>query len=478
MQTKRTIFITGASGNMGFEGFKQLLQKRNSCKIVALILPTKKNKEKMSVFEKEPDVRLVWGDLTNYKDVLEGVTGADFVLHVGGMVSPLADYHPELTTKVNIGGIKNIIQAIKAQPNPNQIRLVYIGSIAQTGDRNPPLHWGRVGDPIKISRYDNYAYTKTVAEREVIESGLKYWVSLRQTGILHPNLTKTRDPIMFHVPFQGVLEWVTVQDSGRLLVNVCEENVPEEFWRRIYNIGGGENFRVANYEFMQKSFAVQGIEDFRKLVEPNWFALKNFHGQWYEDSDLLQNYLHFRQETLDEFFTELKEHSPFYTKFAGLVSPKLIKKFTLEPLANHERAPLFGIKHNVKDKISAYFGSREKWEQIPSWDKFEISRPSVDPLRLKHGYDETKAQAELNIEDMKAAAEFRGGQCLSKTMTTGDLASKLKWCCAFGHKFEASPILVLMAGHWCHLCLSDRCNYDELAKRNPFLAQVCLSSDN
>ena len=34
---------------------------------------------------------------------------------------------------------------------------------------------------------------------------------------------------MFHVPIRGVLEWATIEDSGRLLLNVCKDDVPE-FW--------------------------------------------------------------------------------------------------------------------------------------------------------------------------------------------------------------------------------------------------------
>jgi hypothetical protein len=37
---------------------------------------------------------------------------------------------------------------------------------------------------------------------------------------------------MFHSPFNDVFEWVTVGDAGRLAANVCEERVPQHFWRR------------------------------------------------------------------------------------------------------------------------------------------------------------------------------------------------------------------------------------------------------
>jgi hypothetical protein len=42
--------------------------------------------------------------------------------------------------KVNYGSTVNIIKAIKVQPSRDQIKLVYIGTIAETGDRMPPIH--------------------------------------------------------------------------------------------------------------------------------------------------------------------------------------------------------------------------------------------------------------------------------------------------------------------------------------------------
>lgn len=457
---------------MGYEGFKQLLNKRDQFNLVALVLPTEKDKKIMSIYEKEQGVKIVWGDLTNYSDVLSCVKGADYVLHVGGMVSPAADYLPALTTKVNVGSIQNIIKAIKAQPNRDEIKLVYIGTVAETGDRNPPIHWGRTGDPIKISVYDNYAISKTIAEREVIESGLRYWVSLRQTGVLYSEILNHLDPIMFHEPIDGVFEWVTARDSGRLLANVCEENVPEGFWRRIYNIGGGEKYRTTNYEFMQKSFKAIGINDFRKVVDLNWFATRNFHGQWYEDSDVLENYLHFRSGSADEFIDELSKNAPLKMKLAKYVPAFIIKKLVMEPVVNKRLGTMYWIKNNESNRISAFFGSKETWQEISSWEEYKVNEPSKKPKRLNHGYDETKPKTELNIQDMRQAAEFRGGECLSAEMVKGNLHSKLKWRCAFNHKFEASPTLVLLGGHWCPDCLPAPWNYAEEAKRNPFFAQV------
>jgi nucleoside-diphosphate-sugar epimerase len=468
------VFLTGASGNMGREGLRQLLERRDRFRVVALVPPTPRDRRILSAYRGDPDLTVVWGDLTNYADVLQGVTGADYVLHAGGMVSPQADRDPEWTARVNIGGIGNILRAIQAQPDPNAVKLVYIGSVAQTGDRNPPIHWGRAGDPIRISRLDGYAVTKTVAEREVIESGLKYWVSLRQTAILHGNRPEPArmDPIMFHVPLRGVFEWVTAEDSGRLLANVCADDVPEHFWRRIYNIGGGAGCRITNYEFLLASFAAFGLgrRHVEALFDPKWFALRNFHGQWFEDSDCLEDFLHFRRQDGDDFGSYFRRHAPMLAALPVSMPAfvfQMARKLVLKRFAD-------GYWDQPGDgRIEAYFGSRECRQSIPGWDGLDTRRPSDRPVRLSHGYDETRPHAELDIDVMKAVAEFRGGQFLSPGMTRGDLTAKLRWQCAFGHEFEASPTLVLLGGHWCPGCLAPPWKDDEIARRNPFFAQVC-----
>ena len=80
-----------------------------------------------------------------------------------------------------------------------------------------------------------------------MDSGIRHWVSIRQTGILYPGILGAVNPTAFHVPVSGVLEWATIEDSGRLLANVCGDDVPEEFWNRFYNLSSGEQYRMSNY---------------------------------------------------------------------------------------------------------------------------------------------------------------------------------------------------------------------------------------
>ena len=89
---KKTVFLTGATGNMGWAGFQELYRRKDRFDIRLLARDSKKNRKKLAPYADDPAVTVVWGDLTNYDDVLAGVAGSDYVLHVGGMVSPAADY--------------------------------------------------------------------------------------------------------------------------------------------------------------------------------------------------------------------------------------------------------------------------------------------------------------------------------------------------------------------------------------------------
>lgn len=474
---KKTVLLTGSSGNMGFAGFKELYARRDMYDIVLLNRDSKKNRAKFAPYVNDPSVKFVWGDLTVYEDVLEAVNGVDYVLHVGGLVSPAADYFPKKTLFTNVTAMENIIKAVKAQPDPDAVKVVYIGTVAQTGDRNAPVHWGRTGDPIQISIYDHYAISKTMAERLLADSGLKYWVSLRQTGILYADILKNMDPIMYHVPINGVLEWATVEDSGRLCAKVCNSTVPEEFWRRFYNISSGPEYRLTNYEFEElllNSIGMKGKDVVKKIFDANWFILQNFHGQWYTDADDLENYLHFRANIpVKEYFKHLSSQVPFYFKLSGVAPKALVKKFMMKPIAY---SPMFGtqtwIENGMKERITAFFGSVDKYNSIGSWDDFEVVIPDKFEMNyLDHGYDESKPFNKLTIADMQKAAEFRGGECLSKKLGK-DMYTPIKWKCSCGHEFEMSPNLVLKGGHWCPECLPMPWKYDEIAKNNPFFAQV------
>ncbi len=445
--------------------------KNSSANLTLLDLPTKSNRKKLQPYADQHGVRILWGDLTNYQDVLAAVSGQDYILHAAAVIPPLADHQPELAWRVNVGAAQHIVRAIKAQPDPDAIRLVNIGTVAQTGDRLPPIHVGRTGDPILPSAYDYYACSKIEAERIVAESGLKNWVSLRQTFILAFYLDHM--PIMFHQPLNTCFEAIGLTDAGRVLVNATRQDLPADFWRRFYNIGGGPKTRGIYQNFISRFLGIIGLKP-EDVYERKWFALRNFHCQWYEDSQILNHYLNYQQQGLDDFFDEIARRTPWFQKaFARLVPRKLLKELVFKPVASKaEDSPMRWVTEDHK-RITAFFKGSQTMESIPHWDTASLEMPEwQDYQRLDHGYDEGKPLDDLNLADMRHAAKFRGGECQSSQMIPGDLYTPLQWRCAFNHQFSMTPNSVLKGGHWCPECAPPEWNIGPQAKRSPFLAQV------
>jgi len=491
---KETVFLPGASGSMGFEAFKNLWVKRDKYNIVLLQRPSKKNKRIFKPYEKKCGIKpipgrgivegkglkIIWGDATNYNDVEEACKGIDWCLCPMGFIPPAADRNPEMAKAVNTTAIEYIIKAIESQPGgADHIKFVYIGTVAATGDRLPPIHHGRIGDPIKPSVFDFYAITKINGEMALCESNLKYWASLRQTFIMIPDIMSLMDPIMFHQPINTFMENNTSKDAGRGLINCLDVPEDSDFWRKCYNMGGGPSCRITFYDFLNEAMEMNGVGKIDDVTQRRWFALRNFHVQYFDDSEELNKYINNWNDSIEEYFKILRKNRPFYLKIVAYLSNKIpwlkkkIQKITykkLKKLAMDKTGTLYWYKNKMDMRISSFYGSYEEFESISDWG---VDMPQMHPEPvwhpLKHGYDESKEK--LDLKDIKGAAEFRGGQCLS-TQWDGDIYSKLKWKCAFGHEFELKPYTVLKAGHWCPECLPPPWNFDEQARKNPFFAQA------
>ncbi len=451
MERKRKrVLLTGPTGVMGRKSLQELAARPDNYDLTVLSRPGRKNRKILDPFI-EKGVKVVWGDLTNPTDVEEAMRDAEIVLHVGGMVSPAADWFPEKTIKTNVGAMQNIIDAARKMTTPPAI--VYIGSVAQYGHRDVPNHRGCCGDPLLPAFYDAYAFSKVEAERLLAESGLPRWVSLRQTGILHSGLlTKASDPITFHVPVEGTLEWVTDRDSGRLMERVCRDDVPESFWGHFYNIGGGKAYRLTNYEFESRLLKAMGCPPPEKAFDARWFATGNFHGFWFDDSDRLEEILHFRiGDTPDEYFKIMKGELPWYFSLAPL-APAFLIKMVMKRVANTpELGPMWWVKNNVAGRIEAAFGSLDKWKALPGWEGRNLSRPDGTPRPV--------SAPEYTTEAVREAVRNREGKWLNEAdFKDSDLTpdSVLRFECSEGHEFSLKARTLLEGGHWCPDCMFQR----------------------
>lgn len=468
---------------MGFEAFKELWRRRAEFDISILVLPSERRAGKFRRFEAAVGMaetpaaaasetvvteglglRIVWGDATDPVATAATVEGADAVLNTMAYISPQADYRPELARAVNRDAVALILQAIKGEPDGRErIRYLHTGSVAQTGNRPVGIHMGRVGDPMKPSVYDYYALTKIAGERLVLESDLKLWASLRMTFIMPTNfkeLFALLDPISFHMPLDARMENITARDAGRGLVNALDLPAESDFWRRAYNMGGGQEMRTTAYQYLADNYRNLGVR-WEASAERNWFALRNFHMQYYEDSAVTNDYLNYQRDTLQTHRQAIEGSMPLHMRLLGFLADRLpaVRRMAerrahamLSELAKeHRNSPLYWYRQRNEARITAFFGGFDAFEAIPGWgvDMPDL-RPDAPWRRLDHGYDETKPLLEL--ADLVEAAAFRGGSCLEHEWE-GDPYAHLNWVCSQGHEFTARPYTVLGAGHWCPLCV-------------------------
>lgn len=498
-----TVAMTGASGNMGVETLKQVLELDLVDKVKILLVNEKRERKDNRKWKKlyGDRVEIMFGDIAVYDDCKRLVEGSDYVLHLAAVIPPKADHFAEETDECNRIGTINIVNAIcemKRQP-----KLVHISTVATYGNRNYKHPWGRIGDPLLPSAYDEYATTKIKGERYVLDSDVKCWVVLRQTGILYGNMLMANmsDGLMFHTCYNVPIEWVTAKDSGLMMKHLVERDMNgtlgKEFWLKCYNIGGGPTNRITGFETFDKGFKIIGGST-EKFMSPQWNATRNFHCMWFEDSRELNDYLDFWRQSFDDYWKEIADTHKYFA-LAKAFPPKLISALALKPLLRNNNAPRYWLKHGMDGRVMAAFGSVKEANALPKkWEDFNVlckgknpddgSAIDYDDMRdeqkvvehgyhLNHGYDESKDDSELGVEDMKQAAAFRGGKFVSESMTKGDLYTKVEWECHDGHRFAASPYTILKAGHWCPVCsVPEPWDYDRVSKDNPFFAQVWYDS--
>jgi len=116
---KKKILLTGASGTVGKEIFKELLIGTNKYEVSSFLRGSPKNKK---LFKHYVDrVKIFWGTLQNFAQVKEAVKGQDVILHLAATLPDVGFKNPEILISTNVGGTRNIISAMLSQPNkPNR----------------------------------------------------------------------------------------------------------------------------------------------------------------------------------------------------------------------------------------------------------------------------------------------------------------------------------------------------------------------
>ncbi|MDE7086610.1 MAG: NAD-dependent epimerase/dehydratase family protein, partial [Clostridia bacterium] len=442
---------TGATGNMGSYFLWALNMAPAAADKIKILCRSKKKAKKILKHNEaiRHKIEIVYGGIDNEKACRQLVADCDIVFNVCAVIPPKSDSNPKAAIACNVTGVKKLIAEIEAL-GENQPALIHISSVAVYGNRCGEHKYGRVGEPLVSGPFELYSATKILGEYAVLQSNVKKWAVLRQTAMLHYNIFKdnVHDGLMFHTPVDAPLEWASVRDSGTLLLNILKQfntkTLPEKFWKRVYNIGGGKECRTYGYGTYDEGFKIIG-GSFKHFFKPWYNATRNFHGMWYYDSDELEDYFHFRGQSCTDFWQEMKRRNKIYT-MGRFVPRPLISAFLFKRLLKDANSPSQWVKKGDEARAIAYFGGSDvfKSRKKLTWKDVELPDEIPDPVPMTreenieaYGYDIDKADNEITAEDLVSVAKAHGGKCLTSEQFDGDLYKKMQWETYDGETFTA-----------------------------------------
>ena len=482
------IGLLGSSGHMGIKTLEEFLKIEGLTKVKVLLQKSEKKRNKLVkklAKENKGKVEILYGDVSNKEDVIALVDKCDYVFNLAAVIPPKSDKHPELSYLANEVGPINLVEAIEERPN---IKFIDITSVALYGHRNEKHPFERVGDPLLPSVFDVYAAHKLRGEYRILESNIPYFAIIRQTAMIYLEMLTANmsDGLMFHTPFNDPLEWSTAEDSGLLMANIVREDVAghlnfDNFWRKVFNLGAGEENRISGYETVEGGFKLIGGST-KKFFEPHYNVTRNFHGGFYYDGDDLEKLFHYQRDKIGDYWGKIKKRYSYYG-MAKFVPSGLIKKFAIKRLFKDSNSPQYWYKHNDIARLTAFYGSKEAYENLPKkWEEFKMwDYLSVQNVKnyqpIDYGFDINKSDKEVTIEDLQNVAKLHGGKLLSQEFKKGDVYAKLKWENSDGEIFFARPYTVIRGGHWFNpLYKSNTWDFDRLSKKDAIFAAFWYDS--
>ena len=328
------VLLTGACGAVGHHAIPMIIDQGHE--LTVFDLKTNKNISELSRYADKATI--VYGNVTDRTAVFEVCKNQDAVIHLAGVIPPLADRDPQLTLEVNFKGTKNFVDAISESGHGF---LMFASSISVYGDRVDDYQIS-LSDTIKFSQDDYYAHVKKMTEDMIIASGIEYSI-FRLTAIMDkPHI----DPLMFHMPLDTKIEIASGRDTARAFVLGLEKK--EQIQGRIFNLGGGESCRCSYRELLKGCFAIYGLN--YKYLDEKGFANHNFHCGYYKDGDELNDILGFRTDSLQSYYQYLSKHVSITKK----TLTKIFSYFILSKL-NAQSDPRLALRSHNEELIKKYF---------------------------------------------------------------------------------------------------------------------------
>jgi len=318
------VLVTGAFGNIGWSATQELLLRGHDVRCFDL-----KTKENLKLAKKiKAEAETVLGDLRNPEDVALAVKDREVVVHLAFVIPRLSltgvnsEDEPEWAREINVGGTRNLIEAIQEQPHsPKMLFASSFHIYGYTQDQAPPRKVTDTPHPV-----EHYAQHKVECERMVRESGLD-WSIFRLAAALPLRLIM--DAGMFDVSLDNRIEFVHTRDVGLAIANALEI---EEAWRKIWHIGGGPACQLTQRELVESVLGAVGLG----MLPEEAFPSEPYPTDWLDTTES-QRVLQFQRYTLQDYVSDLRDRLGFRRFFVWLFGP-IIRAWLLS------KSPLIAVR--------------------------------------------------------------------------------------------------------------------------------------
>ncbi|MGQ9600540.1 MAG: NAD-dependent epimerase/dehydratase family protein [Anaerolineae bacterium] len=289
------VLLTGAFGNIGQSTLAELIRKGHTVR--CFDVATRANRKAARRFQDR--VEVMWGDLRRPEDVAAAVRDQEVVIHLAFIIPKLSstgfecEEHPDWAREINVGGTRNLLEAMRAMARPPKILFASSYHIyGRTHDRPPPR---TVADPVQP--VEHYAYHKIECEAMIRASGLE-WAILRLAATL-PIALKL-DPGMFDVPLFNRMEYVHTRDVGLAFANAVSH---PDVWGKVLLIGGGPRCQYTYGEIVRRVLESMGVG----MLPEEAFTTVPFATDWIDTAES-QRLLQYQRHTLDDYIQDMLTH--------------------------------------------------------------------------------------------------------------------------------------------------------------------------
>jgi nucleoside-diphosphate-sugar epimerase len=274
-------------------------------------------RNRKSVKELGRKAEILWGDITQPDSVRKALEKVDIVVHMAGILPPVAYEKPELARQVNVGGTKTIVDLIKEKGS--HIPLVFTSSVAVFGPTP------NATDPLSADKNDPnprgaYGETKFEAESLIRGSGIDY-VILRLTAIMYFTFDVSDIKRMFSIPLNNRIEFCHPDDLALAILNAV--NNFDSIKGSTLVISGGTDQRMLYQDMIGSILDIMGLP----LPPAHKFTQEPYYLDWYDTSES-QEVLKFQRRSFAHY---LKDYSSGLTRrYSSLFLPFM--RYLVSPL--------------------------------------------------------------------------------------------------------------------------------------------------